>query len=83
MAQINSSERTLHAGKWRFTIPSTGYQIIPGGGHAEVECILDTVTARFYYPKMTESVRKWVKGCDTFLGHKSVEPRNRWSDVIN
>lgn len=42
-----------------------------GGGHNGVERTTSTVSGRFYWPRMSETVRDWVRGCDTCLRMKS------------
>jgi hypothetical protein len=44
-----------------------GYDAPEGGGYAGVEQITSTIETRFYWPHMSNSVQKWINGCDTCL----------------
>jgi hypothetical protein len=45
-----------------------------GGGHNGVDKTVDTVSSRFYWPKIFETVRAWIRGCATCL---RIKPRNQ------
>lgn len=45
-----------------------------GGGHNGVEKTVDTISTRFYWPRIFETVRSWIRGCATCL---RVKPKNQ------
>ena len=73
--------RQGHGSERRLCIPSLltpdiltdAHDAQAGGGHNGVEKTVDTVSSRFYWPRMFESVRTWIRGCATCL---RVKPNN-------
>jgi len=52
------------------------HDAILGGGHIGAEKTMAAVTARYHWPRMTESISEWVAGCDVChrIKHKNSRP---------
>jgi hypothetical protein len=70
-------------GGWQVCIPAKltvdilagAHDALAGGGHNRVERTMASVNTRFYWPRLYETVRAWIRGCETCLRVKASNQR--------
>jgi transposase InsO family protein len=52
------------------------HDAILGGGHAGIEKTVAAVTSRYHWPRMTDTITDWIRGCDVChrIKHKNAKP---------
>jgi hypothetical protein len=51
------------------------HDAVVGGGYNGVELTTATVSRRFYWPRLYESIRAWVCGCEMCLHIKALNQK--------
>ena len=59
----------------RPTLVSEYHESIVGGGHQGFERVYEAVKQRYYWPRMYEDIREYVKSCTTCQRAKNARPR--------
>jgi len=52
------------------------HDAILGGGHAGIEKTIAAVASRYHWPRMTDTITNWIRGCDVChrVKHKNAKP---------
>lgn len=77
---IGNDVRQINDVKDRQTIIND-YHVLPTAGHAGVNRTLNTIEQKFYWPKMKQDIRNFIKSCELCQKNKNL-PTNRTPMIV-